>query len=86
MSIDTLEHDLAQYLANDGYEVTFKHGVQHNLFQCFVIFNGQMIATKTFHGTMFGSPPSYPKAARWALKMIERHRKAMRMLGGVVRT
>lgn len=84
MNTDALERDLEQFLQHTDYEVRFQHWYGESV-DVYVVYGADIIAEKTFHGTMFGNPPSYERAAKWALRVIKRHQKAMRMIGGIVR-
>lgn len=82
MSTQSIEHDLAQFLEHAGYEVTFRHPYGGDEFHLYVVYEAQVIAFRRFRQR---SSPDYERAARWALRMMDRHKRAMRMLGGLVR-
>lgn len=83
MSTQSLEHDLAQYLAHAGYEVTFRYPQHLDEFHLYVIYDAQIIACRAYRK---GTYPQFVRAARWALKRVREHQAAMRILGGLVRT
>jgi hypothetical protein len=81
MSIDTIERDLAQYLAHSDYSVSFRHAESHDFFYVFVFYGRSKIAEKSFHGRR----GTYRRGAKWAKKQIAEHEAMMRDLAGLVR-
>lgn len=83
MSTQSLERDLAQYLENTGYEVTFRYPYDLNEYHVYVIYGADIVCFRRFFK---GTSPKYERAARWALRVVREHQAAMRLLGGLVRT
>jgi len=78
VSAQAIELELDQFLANDGYTVRFRmaSAIGNDWFYTEVFHHGQLIAQKAVCR-------NHPRSARWALRQIRGHRKALRMLGGI---
>lgn len=78
MTVQTIERDLAAYLENIGYKVSFRKAQNYHFIYVRVTYYGQVLSEQSVFGWW-----KYRRGARHARRVIRDHRRALRMLGGI---